>query len=407
MAERRDTYFLDDERLSRRHRERDGTAGPSEPAHEPRNQGIRELDDVEPDHKAERSDRTDRRSRRYDNMYRRDRSDRELGRHNDGESDLEPDYETFDADRSFRRERTSAEPRWESSQERKRKKSKYRDAASGLSELGREIVVDYDDTDFAPDDVDKELATDKRRSRTKRTPRSDLGSREDDDYGSDSRSPNFDVSAARMTDKHQSDDQLDRIDHNNDRNQRKKRLRRRNSSEHVAAAGIAKDGYDNGGFELRQIEGPQNHHPLMGIKNSTRPLDAGVPGEGSRVQGQMSESAAGGSWARPRRLPRDGGEKSPSFGTDVSTIDIGDGEGSDASASRPRTGLAVKRLRRAGPLTEDDELNAILGDAKAAARLRDQQRAQLKQRATRMKATEADKAQDVNRQYGDLYRQTL
>ena len=141
-------------------------------------------------------------------------------------------------------------------------------------------------------------------------------------------------------------------------------------------------GQDNLAFELEE------YNRQMGNSNSIEPYGSG----GHYNQGE----------GHPSRLR--------GVDDDITSVTIEDYDDDALSTSsanerriRPTTGLARRRLRRAGPLTEDEELLAVMGDGKAAARLREHQREQLKDRRNR----KPDDKEDFARHFGDLYRQTI
>ena len=112
---------------------------------------------------------------------------------------------------------------------------------------------------------------------------------------------------------------------------------------------------------------------------------------------------------RPSRSNTSGPRSHTNIEDDITSITIDDDNVSSTSSAMERrmntakTGLARKRLRRAGPLTEDEELLAVMGDGRAAARLREHQRAELEGR----KVLKHDGKEDIAKKYGDLYRQTI
>ena len=141
-------------------------------------------------------------------------------------------------------------------------------------------------------------------------------------------------------------------------------------------------GHDNLAFELEEIEFDEQ----MGNSNSVAPYNGG----GRYDQGEGHPS------------------RSRGVDDDITVISVDDDDAFSTSSTkelrnRPTTSLGQRRLRRAGPLTEDEGLLAVMGDGKAAARLREQQREQLKDRRSR----KPDDKEDFARHYGDLYRQTL
>ena len=213
------------------------------------------------------------------------------------------------------------------------------------------------------------------------------------DYGSDSSSLDVKIgvaTGAKTADKnHKQSKAIRDID-----NQRK-RLKPQESDDLVVDGTsdiilASRDGsHDNQGFELNERrDRRRTDSRQMGNSTSVEPNDGGGnygQGHPSRSRGQISVD-------------------------DVTSITIDNDDDASSTSStmerravRPTTGLARKRLRRAGPLTENEELLAVMGDGKAAARLREHQRAELKDKKIR----KHDEKRDIAKQYGDLYRQTI